>query len=236
MGARARAADIYDNGEYRRGHETWHAEDSPYKAGLVAGAILRNRLAFDECVDVGCGAGLVTELLARRFPGQRFVGSDVSRDAQGFWPERAAPPNLRYSAAPLLDCARVYDLALCLDVFEHVEDYFGFLRKLRARARTVIFNIPLDMNVLKVLSGMPHAREKVGHLHYFSRYTALKTLEECGYRIVEEKLAVPYFSTMPRSARQWAILPVRMLGLLCGRDLASRVLGGASLLVTASGA
>jgi hypothetical protein len=210
MGARARAADIYDNGEYRRGHETWHAEDSPYKAGLVAGAILRNRLAFDECVDVGCGAGLVTELLARRFPGQRFVG--------------------------LLDCAPVYDLALCLDVFEHVEDYFGFLRKLRARARTVIFNIPLDMNVLKVLSGMPHAREKVGHLHYFSRYTALKTLEECGYRIVEEKLAVPYFSTMPRSARQWAILPVRMLGLLCGRDLASRVLGGASLLVTASGA
>ena len=35
----------------------------------------------------------------------------------------------------------------------------------------IIFNIPLDMNIVKLLTnGLKLARDEVGHLHYFNYY------------------------------------------------------------------
>src|SRR5690606_39364807 len=44
-----------------------------------------------------------------------------------------------------------FDLVLCIDVFEHIEDYLGFLRILRDKGTYKLFHIPLDMTVLSVL-------------------------------------------------------------------------------------
>ncbi len=128
-----------------------------------------------------------------------------------------------------------YDWIVCLDVIEHVEDYFGFLRSLRSTGRTFIFNIPLDMSVLKIITpGIRYAREEFGHLHYFNRYTAIRTLQDCGYTIRDAKLTVPYVATMPRRIRQWLALPFRLLALSLGKTFASKVFGGISLVVTAA--
>lgn len=45
-----------------------------------------------------------------------------------------------------------WDLVLVLDVFEHVDDYLGFLRGLSRIARNIIFHIPLDISVMRVLA------------------------------------------------------------------------------------
>lgn len=127
-----------------------------------------------------------------------------------------------------------FDLALCLDVFEHVDDFYAFLRRLRERSDYVIFNIPLDLCVLKAFGpGIARARRVVGHLHYFNEYTAAETLKDVGFEIVEQVLTTPLFSTLPRNPFQWVLAAPRMLSSLCGKRFSARMLGGYSLAVLA---
>jgi SAM-dependent methyltransferase len=226
---------IYSDGSYLELNKTWHQEDSPYKAKLVSIAIARNRIKFATCADIGCGAGLVTELLAKEFPSSTFEGFELSNDATQFWKQRQSLDNLTFKIGNIFDSKQQFDLVVCLDVFEHVEDYFGFLRNLRAKGRTFVFNVPLDMNVMKIVTpGIKFAREEVGHLHYFNRYTALRTIEDTGYRIRDSYLSSGFTSTMPRNIRQAAILPIRLLSLMFGKRFASTMFGGVSLVVTAT--
>jgi len=227
--------DEYDNGKYLTKNPTWHTEDSPYKASFVIDAIDRNNLSPKRSADIGCGAGLVTEILAKRYPASSFVGYELSANARIFWSQRQKLPNLSYASDNLLELRDQFDLIVCLDVFEHVEDYFGFLRALRCKGKNFIFNIPLDMNVMKLMtSGIKYAREEVGHLHYFSQYSAIKTLEDCGYKISDQKLSVAFLSTPPRNIRQVLVLPIRLLSLVLGKSFATRVFGGISLVVFAT--
>lgn len=226
--------DIYNDGSYLRANSTWHEEDSPYKSRLVSQAISRNNLKFDTCADIGCGSGLVTELVSQKYPHARCNGFDLSSDAAEFWKKRAPRENLGYKRENFLQSEEVYDLVLCLDVFEHVEDFFGFLRQLRQRGRHFIFNIPLDMCVAKLLTpGIRYAREDSGHLHYFNKYSALRSLTDCGYRIDDYFIGTTFLNP-PRNIRQAIVLPIRLSSLLLGKNLSSVLFGGASLVVTAS--
>jgi len=226
--------DIYDNEEYLRDNSNWHQEDSPYKASFVDKIIKRNNLNFDSCIDIGCGAGVVTELLATKFPESKFIGCDLSSDAQRFWAQRAKLKNLEFKNTDITEEDYSYDLIVCLDVFEHVEDYFTFLRSIKNKGKSFIFNIPLDMNVMKVMTnGIKFARDEVGHLHYFNEYTALQTLEDCGYNVKDNFLSTAFLSTLPRNGRQIAVLPFRLVTLALGKSLGARLFGGQSLVVFA---
>lgn len=225
---------MYADGRYLHDNPTWHTEDSPYKARCVIDTLNRRQVAFSTCADLGCGAGLVTELLAKHYPQQQFFGYELSPDAQALIEQRQKLQNLHFFQQDIFAQNTHYDLIVCLDVFEHVEDYFGFLRSLKSRADKFVFNIPLDMNVMKLLSaGLKYAREEVGHLHYFNRYTALATLQDCGYRIKSAQISAAFLKTPPRNRRQAAILPLRCLSVLLGKRAAALLFGGVSLLVYA---
>ena len=127
-----------------------------------------------------------------------------------------------------------FDLLLMLDVFEHVEDYIGLLRSVRAKAKQKLFHIPLDLSVQAVLrkNGLLKRRDDHAHLHYFTKETALRTLTDVGYEIVD------YFFT-PRCIElgdlfvQKIVRIPRRLSYALLPDLTVRVLGGYSLLVLA---
>ena len=226
--------NIYDNEEYLDKNINWHQEDSPYKSSFVKRIIEKNNLTFHTCLDLGCGAGLVTECLAREFPEKNFIGNDFSADAKRFWKKRMQLSNLSFSNNDLFSSKEIYDLVVCLDVFEHIEDYYSFLRKIRNFGENFIFNVPLDMNVMKVLTnGIQYTREEVGHLHYFNEYTALETLKDCGYEIVDNFLSTSFLSIPPRNKKQLAVLPFRLLTLCFGKSFASRLFGGQSLVILA---
>ena len=226
--------NIYNDNQYLSNNTNWHQEDSPYKVSLVRKIIKRNNLSFKTCSDVGCGAGLVTELLSKEYRTSRFVGFDFSEDAKLFWKERSKLENLKFTNKNILKANDRFDLVVCLDVFEHIENYFGFLNDLKKLSNKFIFNIPLDMNVMKILTnGIKYARKEVGHLHYFSEYTALETLIDCGYQIKDSFLSTAFLSTLPRNKRQLAVLPLRLLFLIFGKSFASKVFGGLSLVVYA---
>lgn len=217
--------------DYLLKNASWHQEDSPYKANIVIKMMARHAIKPATIADVGCGAGLVTELLARNFPNAAVAGYDISPDAAMFWPSRSAP-NLSYANTDILQEDTVFDLLLTLDVFEHVEDYFGFLRALKPRARYHLFNIPLDMNVLKVLTGLHHARTKVGHLHYFDAYTACETLSDTGYAIVDSFISNATRGTAPRNLRQAIVAGPRLIAsTLLGDRISAKLMGGSSLVV-----
>ena len=226
---------IYKDGTYLKSNENWHQEDSPYKYQYLLKALSRNNIEFSSCADVGCGAGLVSELLAIKFPESRVSGFELSEDAERFWPSRKALENLGYSNSNIFDFEGTFDLVICLDVFEHVEDYFGFLRNLKSKGGTFIFAIPLDMCVVKLLTpGIRFAREDVGHLHYFNSYSALRTLEDTGYKIRDYFFYAAFTSIPPKSVGQALILPIRLLSLIFGKKFASTMFGGMSLIVIAN--
>jgi SAM-dependent methyltransferase len=145
----------------------------------------------------------------------------------------AAEPGVNYRLADFLATDETFDLLMSIDVFEHVPDYLGFLKQMRSRARYFIFHIPLDMNML-MLAKAEHSglRDRIGHLHYFSRSTAEDTLNTCGYRIKDWFYTADY--ALPGHERK--INSLRRLMFALSPEWAVKTLGGWSMMVLAESA
>jgi hypothetical protein len=122
---------------------------------------------------------------------------------------------------------------LAIDVFEHVEDYFGFLRNLHKNGRYKIFHIPLDITVQTVLRMSPilRSREKVRHIHYFTKDIALSTLKDTGYEIIDYFYTAGALELSSKSLKSFLSRFPRWISYKINKDLAVRILGGYSLLV-----
>jgi cyclopropane fatty-acyl-phospholipid synthase-like methyltransferase len=186
--------------------------------------------------EIGCGAGEILRALSTHLePSARFFGYEISPNAYELCSAKSSP-RFTFRLANLLDDeAARFDVVMAIDVFEHVEDYFGFLRKLRGKGQYKIFHIPLELSAQQVLRGSPllDARRSVGHIHHFSKETALATLEDCGYRVLD------HFYTSGRTelgGLGWKSQVMRIPRQALYRmspDAAARMLGGYSLLVLA---
>lgn len=229
----------YSDGTYLSANKTWHADDAPWKAGEIVRLLSDWRLSPQTVCDVGCGTGDLLAILQRHMPPNvRFAGYDITRDLAPHWREKGNGGLKFHMADFRADGATYCDLLLLIDVFEHVEDYIGFLRSLAARARHFVFHIPLDMHVSSVMRARPllAARMHVGHLHYFSRETALATLEDAGYRIIDERYTAGALLAPRRSMRTRMAGSPRAILHRLAPHLAARWLGGFSLLVLAEAA
>jgi hypothetical protein len=77
---------------------------------------------------------------------------------------------------------------------------------------------------------MLNARESVGHLHYFTPETAIATLKDTGYNIIDQSFT-PGFDVSARTIKaRIAKLPRQLLFKISPSTMAKWV-GGASLLV-----
>lgn len=227
---------IYRDGSYLKNNPSWHIEESPFKVGQIRRMISRQKLAPRSVCDVGCGAGLVLTELQPYLPSDCVCwGYDVSRDALAMCANRGSE-RLRFRLHDIRKekSDTFFDLLLMLDVFEHTEDYMGLVRDVRSRAKQKLFHIPLDLSVQAVLrkNGLLLRRDHHAHLHYFTKETALRTLTDVGYTLVD------YFYT-PRCielgdlfVQKIARIP-RKLSFAAFPDLTVRVLGGYGLLVLA---
>lgn len=226
---------IYTDGTYLRNNPDWHVDDSPWKADHIARLLDRNGIVPQTVCEIGCGAGEILRSLSTRLPATtKFFGYEISPNAYALCSAKASE-KFTFRLANLLDEPEHFDLAMACDVFEHVEDYFGFLRKLRTKAKYKIFHVPLELSALQVARAQPllHQRRSVGHIHHFSKETALATLEDTGYRVID------HFYTSGRTELGNLGWKSRMLKwprqalYKLSPDAAARVLGGYSLLVLA---
>jgi cyclopropane fatty-acyl-phospholipid synthase-like methyltransferase len=226
---------LYVDGEYLAKNPGWHVEESAWKAQQVLRALRQNNIAPKAICDVGCGVGEVLKQLQASLDSEcRFWGYDVSPQAI-YLAQTRASEKIRFELADFgQETDQFFDLILVLDVIEHLPDYFSFLQRLKARSRFKIFHIPLDLSVQTVFrkNALLKRRDMYEHIHYFTKETALGTLRDCGYEVVD------YFYT-PRSI-DFAMTPGQILLKLPRRllfavdkDFAARLLGGFSLLVLA---
>jgi SAM-dependent methyltransferase len=223
---------MYNDGSYLSKNPGWHEDHASWKASQVLALIGDRNLKPASIVDIGCGTGGVLDAIAGALTGTRLVGYDLSSQAIGLV-ERSDGVDLRVGTPE--DVHDHYDLLLSLDVFEHIEDYIGFLRSLRPIADRFIFHIPLDISAQSVMRERPllTVRATVGHLHYFTRSTALASLETAGFEIVCDRLLFP--DDVPgRSMRTRLANIPRNLGRHLGPQMSARVLGGSTLLVLAA--
>jgi hypothetical protein len=123
------------------------------------------------------------------------------------------------------------DLVLLIDVFEHVEDYYGFLRELQKKSKYFVFHIPLDMFVLaSLMNNYEQKKIKVGHLHYFDYRTALGVLEDTGYKVINYHFTKNYLQSQTKEVKM--LRPFRRVGeFLFGIKSNSKILGGYSIMV-----
>ena len=93
----------------------------------------RTPLAGKKALDVGCGAGLLAEPLARL--GAKVTGLDASREVIAVAQEHAATMGLDidYRAADVQELEGTFDLITAMEVIEHVADPASFLGALAKR-------------------------------------------------------------------------------------------------------
>jgi hypothetical protein len=227
---------IYEDGTYGSNNPDWHEADSPWKAKKINDFIRKNSLDPKTVCEVGCGAGEILNQLAEKYLTDReFFGYEVSPQAFELCRQKSKA-NLAFKLADLLkDNDAYFDVVMAIDVFEHVENYFCFLRELKEKAEYKIFHIPLDLSVQTVLRSSPiiKARKSVGHIHYFTKETALETLRDTGYSIIDYCYTGGSLE-LPNKGWTASLMAIpRKLLFSLNEDLAVRLLGGYSLLVLA---
>jgi SAM-dependent methyltransferase len=195
---------IYLDGEYLAKNPGWHVGESPWKARQILHILRKNRITAKTICEVGCGAGEVLKQLQETLDNDCvFLGYDVSPQVFELAKGRAKG-KLQFRLGDFLEEQSNFDLILVLDVIEHLEDYFSFLKR----------------------------GDLYAHLHYFTKETALRTLVDTGYEVLD------YFYTLrsivfgSEPGEKLLKLP-RKACFAINRDFAARFLGGFSLLVLA---
>ncbi|QCK87817.1 class I SAM-dependent methyltransferase [Phreatobacter aquaticus] len=227
--------EIYQGDTYANKNPTWHEEDAPWKAKHIETILKSNAIAPTTICEVGCGTGDILLNLSSAFPAAKLSGYEISPHAY----ERAKVKEteaVRFHFGDLLEEKDLrFDVLVIADVIEHVEDYVKFIKALKPLSQYKVFHIPLDLSVQSVFRAWPimNLREGVGHLHYFFKDTALATLKDCGYRVVDyrytaSRLELPNQAFSSRVMR----LPRRLMYAM-NADFAVRLLGGYSLMVLA---
>jgi SAM-dependent methyltransferase len=227
---------IYRDGSYLKHNPSWHTEESPFKVRQILRMLKLRSLAPRTICDVGCGAGMVLAELQPHLPPDCICwGYDVSPDAIAMCASRGNK-NLRFCVHDIQrdKSDTFFDLLLMLDVFEHVEDYMGLVRDIRSKAKNKLFHIPLDLSVQAVVrkNGLLRRRDDHAHLHYFTKETALRTLTDVGYQLVEYFYTPRCIELGDRLVQRLARIP-RRFAFAAAPDVSVRVLGGYSLMVLA---
>ncbi len=224
----------YVDGDYLASNPTWGQEDTAWKARRIHQLWLQTGLPLPATIaEIGCGSGGILAHLQTRFPATVvYAGFDIAPEAIRM-AQTHAGAGLSYHCEDLTQSTQRFDVLLCIDVFEHVENPFEFLRSIGTLAPLVVFNIPLEMHVAGLLiNHQLSTRRHFGHLHFYTAAVALETLKECGYSVVGLRY-ISRLMDLPRSLSEYLFWLPRKLLALFSPELSARLLGGTSLLVVA---
>ncbi|HEU4785340.1 MAG TPA: class I SAM-dependent methyltransferase [Ktedonobacterales bacterium] len=228
--------DIYRSGTYQELAPSWHVEESAGKAEEIAHLLNSHQLAPHSVCEVGCGAGEVLRQLQLKLPGDcELTGYDISPQAIELARLRENERLHVYLGDFRTDDSISYDMLLVLDVLEHLEDYFAFLRSLKARGTYKVFFFPLDLSVQSVIRphGLLHTRDAYAHLHYFTKETAVRALQDTGYEVLDAVYTADALNSPTNEVGRRLLKLPRKVAFALNHDLAVHLLGGYRLLVLA---
>lgn len=227
-------ADRYRGTDYLSDNPTWHEDDAAWKASHIFNILEKNGVTPASICDVGCGTGAIVEILSKRYPNAAVNGFEISPHAYEMCMKRRSA-NLTFSMSDPFQSEESFDVCMAIDVVEHVENPFAFLRSMRGLGKWHVLHFPLDMNALAVGRGwvLPEARRSLGHIHYFTRDSALALLSECGFEVADD-FYTPWaidqsYKTWKKRVAAWP----RRIAYALAPDATVRLVGGWSLMVLA---
>ena len=231
--------EIYTSGAYLDKWPTWHVEISPWSAKQIFRMMKRNNIAPKTICEVGCGAGEILRQLQLRMNDEcTFRGYEISPQAIELCKSRANE-QLQFTLADFRQEKDVFfDLILIIDVIEHVEDYFSFMRDIQPKGLYKIIHIPMDLTMRSFFRGrLLQLRNEHGHIHYFTKDIALAMLKDSGYEVLDyfyttPSIDLPTVGSINEIRRKFMNLPRKLLFSM-HEDVAAQTLGGMSLMVLA---
>ncbi len=232
--------DFYTDGEYLKNNPEWDSADAPWKVNQLFNLLYKNNILekIKSISEVGCGSGDIMVNLSRKMREKdiEYFGFDISPDAINIAnknKEKNKLNNFEYKILSIPDIKS--DLLLCIDVFEHVENPFEFLRNIKDKGKYKIFNIPLDLSVQSLLREhiILSQRKRVGHVNYYTKNLALETLKDCGYEIIDIKYGEWYKHYLADSFVTKVVNVFRNFLMPIIPDFCVKFLGGSSLIVLA---
>lgn len=229
--------DIYLNGTYFKNNPDWDIADAPWKVKVMIGLLKKNKLEATDVIEIGCGAGENLVELAKQYPSiQQLRGYDISPQAIELAKPKSTDRIHFFNDDLAADYTVSTNLLLAIDVIEHVDDYYGFLRKLKTKSEYFMFHIPLDISCKSLLK--PHIllqqRQSVGHIHYFSKEMVEWALLDTGYNIVDWVYTKPIDDTLPaRSFKRWVKKILRNFFFAMDKDHSAKRWGGYSMMILA---
>ncbi|MFH0887168.1 MAG: methyltransferase domain-containing protein [bacterium] len=228
--------DLYRNGKYLLNNPTWHEEDSAWKAKQIIKMMERNKISPNTICEVGCGAGEILVQLQKNMNRDIvFSGYDISPQALELCGNKSNE-KLQFIMKDILQEKNChFDLILMIDLIEHLEDYFGYLREIKKMGDLKILHIPLDLSVQALLRVSPISKSYniAGHIHYFTKEAVLRALTSLGYEIIDFFYTAGSIDRPARSLMSTLFKMPRRFLFCLNNDFAVRLMGGYSLLVLA---
>ena len=127
-------------------------------------------------LDIACGAGYGSALLARTETNRQCFGLDCDEDAVAYAQQHYAAANLRFFQGDAMNYQPSvrYDTIVSLETIEHLPDPGGFITRLTdmvAEGGRIIASVPITPSK----DGNPY------HLHDFTEKSFLALFRSCGF-------------------------------------------------------
>ena len=133
-------------------------------------------LVGETVLDMACGCGFGTALMAARHPDKQFVGVDIDPEAIAYARHHYSGENLEFRCGNILDVeVEPADNIVSLETIEHLhqpEAFIARMPELLNRGGQVIASVPIT----PTCDGNPH------HLHDFSRRSFFRLLARHGFQ------------------------------------------------------
>ena len=229
--------DLYVNGEYFKNNPDWDIADAKWKVDVIFNLLQKNNIYPKEVIEVGCGAGEnLVELLKRDSSIEKLSGYDISPQAFALANKKSSDKICFYNEDFSAKKNVTADLLLVIDVVEHVDDYYGFLRKLKSKSSYFVFHIPLDLSGRTVMK--PHVmlqqRQSVGHIHYFTREMVQWALKDTGYEVIDWVYTRPVVDVEPAdSVKRFIKKILRNFSFALNKEWSVKKWGGYSMMILA---
>ena len=163
---------------------------------------LAKPLKAESILDAGCGEGFAMERLLRSEVGKKIEGLEYSKDAITLG--KKLFPNLTFREGSIYELPyrdNSFDLVVCTEVLEHLEQPVRALREiLRVSKKYLIISVPNEpfFMISNFLRGKNLSRlgNDEGHINHWNFLSLKKYLKKNGLKIKKVKLPFPWITIL----------------------------------------
>ncbi len=217
--------------EYWGKNPTFHREDAPRKYSEIISLV---NYTPKSIIDIGCGAGFLTNMIYESLKPLKMVGVDISEEAINV-ATKFSNKNIKFVVGDFgrFEVKEKYDLGIVADLIEHIEDDKDFLVKAMSLCDKLIIRIPLERNcyndLLKYigLSDEYSSLEKrYGHIHHYNLKDLTKLFES--QKIKVEQIKIYPLGKRTKLINNFAAFFSRIVGIF-SMSVSANLFGGFSV-------